>query len=217
VVEKILANPGQIQLGGENQIVTILFSDIRGFTRLSEDMEPQFVVELLNEYFSEMTDLIFESGGTLDKYLGDGIMAVFGAPLARADDPWRAATTAVKMQRALVRLNRDWELRGQPALRVGIGINTGPVTAGNIGSSRRMDYTVIGDAVNLASRLCAAAAGGQILISESTFGQLGGCMPAQRLEPIRVKGKSEPVDNHELVWQEPPTEPADEQASNPQP
>jgi adenylate cyclase len=203
IVEKILANPNEIHLGGENQTVTILFSDIRGFTRMSEHMEPHAVVELLNEYFSEMTDLIFESGGTLDKYLGDGIMAVYGAPLPKPDDPLRATKTAMEMQRALVSLNRDWERRGQQPLRMGVGVNTGPVTAGNIGSAKRMDYTVIGDAVNLASRLCSNAAGGQILVSESTYLQLNSSIPAQRLEPIRVKGKETPVELREVLWQNP--------------
>jgi adenylate cyclase len=203
IVDKILASPDQVHLGGENQTATILFADIRGFTRMSEHMEPQQVVELLNEFFSEMTDLIFEYGGTLDKYLGDGIMAVFGAPLAKPDDAPRSAKTATEMQRALARLNRDWEARGQAALHMGVGVNTGPVTAGNIGSSRRMDYTVIGDAVNLASRLCANAAGGQILISESTFAQLNGNFPAQRLEPIQVKGRETPVEVYEILWREP--------------
>jgi len=201
-VERILASPGEVHLGGENQIATILFSDIRGFTRMSEHMEPQAVVELLNEFFSEMTDLIFESGGTLDKYLGDGIMAVYGAPLPKPDDALRAAKTAVEMQRALAQLNREWENRGQQRLLMGVGINTGPVTAGNIGSAKRMDYTVIGDAVNLASRLCANAAGGQILVSESTYSQLNGEIPAQRLEPIRVKGKETPVELYEIRWQD---------------
>ena len=203
IVEKILANPDEIHLGGENQTVTILFSDIRGFTRMSEHMEPHAVVELLNEYFSEMTDIIFESGGTLDKYLGDGIMAVYGAPLPKPDDALRATKTAMEMQRALAALNRDWESRGQQPLRMGVGVNTGPVTAGNIGSAKRMDYTVIGDAVNLASRLCSNAAGGQILVSESTYLQLNGRIPAQRLEPIRVKGKETPVELHEVFWQDP--------------
>ena len=202
IVEKILANPGEIHLGGENQTATILFSDIRGFTRMSEHMEPQAVVELLNEFFSEMTDLIFDSGGTLDKYLGDGIMAVYGAPLPKPDDALRAAKTAIEMQRALVHLNRDWENRGQQPLRMGVGVNTGAVTAGNIGSAKRMDYTVIGDAVNLASRLCANAAGGQILISESTYSLLNGGVPAQRLESILVKGKQTPVELYEILWQD---------------
>jgi adenylate cyclase len=203
IVEKILANPDQIHLGGENQTVTILFSDIRGFTRMSEHMEPHAVVELLNEYFSEMTDLIFESGGTLDKYIGDAIMAVYGAPLPKPDDALRATKTAMEMHRALAVLNRNWESRGQQPLRMGVGINTGAVTAGNIGSAKRMDYTVIGDAVNLASRLCSNAAAGQILVSESTYSQLNGEIPAQRLEPIRVKGKEAPVELYEILWEAP--------------
>jgi adenylate cyclase len=203
IVEKILANPNEIHLGGENQTVTILFSDIRGFTRMSEHMEPHAVVELLNEYFSEMTDLIFDSGGTLDKYLGDGIMALYGAPIPKPDDALRATKTGMEMQRALAALNRQWESRGQQPLRMGVGVNTGPVTAGNIGSAKRMDYTVIGDAVNLASRLCSNAAPGQILVSESTYLQLNGRIPAQRLEPIRVKGKAEPVELYEVPWKDP--------------
>src|ERR1017187_5856163 len=170
---------------------------------MSEHMQPHAVVKLLNEYFSEMTDLIFDSGGTLDKYLGDGIMAVYGAPLPKPGDALRAAKTAIEMQRALAHLNRDWENRGQQPLRMGVGVNTGAVTAGNIGSAKRMDYTVIGDAVNLASRLCSNAAGGQILVSESTHLLLNGAIPAQRLEPIRVKGKETPVELHEVFWQKP--------------
>ena len=202
IVEKILANPDEIQLGGENQVVTILFSDIRGFTRMSGHMQPHAVVELLNEYFSEMTDIIFDSGGTLDKYLGDGIMAVYGAPIPKPDDALRATRSAIEMQRSLAALNHNWESRGQPPLRMGVGVNTGPVTAGNIGSAKRMDYTVIGDAVNLASRLCSNAVGGQILVSDSTFMLLNGGIPGQRLDPIRVKGKETPVELHEIYWQE---------------
>jgi adenylate cyclase len=204
IVERILANPDQIHLGGENQIATILFTDIRSFTPMAEKMEPHQVVELLNEYFTEMTDLIFENGGTLDKYLGDGILAIFGAPIARPDDAARAVKTAVEMQRALVHLNENWQARGQPPLKVGIGVNTGPVTAGNIGSTKRMDYTVIGDAVNLASRLCAKAAGGQILASESTFNALTEGLPARRLEPILVKGKGTPVEVYDIIWEDAP-------------
>ena len=202
IVERILANPNQISLGGENQKATILFTDIRSFTRMAEKMDPHQVVELLNEYFSEMTDLLFENGGTLDKYLGDGILAIFGAPIARPDDARRSVKTAIAMQRALVRLNEHWVACGQPPLQVGIGINTGQVTAGNIGSTKRMDYTVIGDAVNLASRLCSKAAGGQILVSESTFTALGVDMPAKKLDPIMVKGKEKAVEVYEIVWEE---------------
>jgi adenylate cyclase len=208
IVERILLNPDQVHLGGENQTATILFADIRGFTRMSEKMQPQEVVELLNEYFTLMTDLIFENGGTLDKYLGDGIMALFGAPIAKADDASRAVKTAVEMQQALARLNANWEARGRRSWTMGLGVNTGPVTAGNIGSAKRMDYTVIGDSVNLSSRLCANAAGAQILISESTFQQLDGSYPARRLDPIQVKGKETPVEVYEILWNQIPIVPA---------
>jgi adenylate cyclase len=171
-------------------------------------MQPQEVVELLNEYFTLMTDLIFENGGTLDKYLGDGIMALFGAPLAKPDDALRAVKTGVEMHQALARLNASWEARGLRSWTMGLGINTGPVTAGNIGSARRMDYTVIGDAVNLSSRLCANAAGGQILLSDSTFQLLDGTYPARRLDPIQVKGKETPVEIYQIMWNEIPLVPA---------
>ncbi len=202
IAERIVQNPDAIQLGGENQTVTILFSDIRGFTRMSEHMEPHAVVELLNQYFSEMTDIIFDSGGTLDKYLGDGIMVLYGAPLPMPDAPLRAAKAAIEMQRSLAGLNAEWESRGQQPLRMGVGVNTGAVTAGNIGSPKRMDFTVIGDAVNLSSRLCSNAAAGQILISESTYQQLNGKIPARRLPPIMVKNKEKPVELYEVPWQD---------------
>lgn len=203
IVEKILANPDQVHLGGENQVATVFFADIRGFTRMSENLAPERVVELLNEFFTEMTDLLFDNGGTLDKYLGDGIMALFGAPIAKPDDAQRSVKTAIEMQRALRRLNYGWEQRGQKPLQMGIGVNTGPVTAGNIGSAKRMDYTCIGDTVNLASRLCAHAAGGQILISESTCRALTRDIPSRKLDAIRVKGKEMPVETYEVLWLEP--------------
>ncbi len=209
IVERILANPDHVRLGGENQTATILFADIRGFTRLSENIEPQRVVELLNEFFTEMTDLIFENGGTLDKYLGDGIMALFGAPLPKANDALRSVKTAIDMQQALAQLNCDWEARGEKRLSMGIGVSTGPVTAGNIGSTKRMDYTVIGDTVNLASRLCANATGGQILISDSTFRHLNGSIPSMKLKPMRVKGKAKPVEIYEILWNEPVSSPSE--------
>ncbi len=202
VVEKIQANPHSIRLGGENQVATILFTDIRGFTRISEGMEPAQVVELLNEYFSEMTEVVFEFAGTLDKYMGDGLMALFGTPIARPDDAARAIRAGIAMQRALARLNTEWQHRGRTTLEVGIGINTGPVTAGNIGSTRRMDFTVIGDAVNLASRLCAQAEGGKILISDSTSALVKGQFPLAKLPPILVKGKQKPVGIYEIHWEE---------------
>ena len=202
VIQKIQTNPERVHLGGENQVATILFSDVRGFTRMSETMEPQQIVALLNEYFTEMTEIIFDHGGTLDKYIGDAIMALFGTPLPRRDDVPRAVKAAIEMQWALKRLNQEWEAAGRKTIQIGIGINTGQVTAGNIGSAKRMDYTVIGDEVNLSSRLCSNAKPGQILVSESTFAAMGRNFGSKKLHPLTVKGKAKPVQVYEILWRE---------------
>jgi class 3 adenylate cyclase len=201
VVEMVVANP-DIRLGGVNQEVTVMFADIRGFTAMSEDMEPSRVVEILNEYFTRVTDVIFDNGGTLDKYIGDAVMAVFGAPISKGNDAASAVTSAIQIQRLLIELNRDAAARKWPELRVGIGINTGSAIAGNIGSPRRLDYTVVGDAVNTAQRLMTNAAGGQILISESTAKKLGKSFDLERLPELKVKGRSEAVPVFRVGWVE---------------
>ncbi len=206
VAEMVVANP-DIRLGGVNQKVSVMFADIRGFTPMSEKMGPEQVVEILNEYFTRVTDVIFDYGGTLDKYLGDAVMAVFGAPISKGNDAAHCVNAAVQIQRLLIELNRDAAARKWPELRVGIGINTGIVTAGNIGSPRRIDYTVIGDTVNTASRLMSNAAGGQILISQSTAEPLGDSFDLQRLPPLMVKGRSEPVQVFNVTWAEPSVAP----------
>jgi adenylate cyclase len=195
VVERIAANPQEVKLGGVSQKVTILFADIRNFTSLSETLPPERIVEILNEYFTRVTDVIFDHGGTLDKYLGDGVMAVFGAPISKGNDAASAVRSAIAIQRLVSEMNRDASARGWPCLGVGIGVNTGVVTAGNIGSPRRIDYTVIGDPVNVASRLMANARAGQTLISEDTASDLGPAPAFQlnRLAPLQVKGKSHPI------------------------
>jgi adenylate cyclase len=195
VVEMIAAHPQEVKLGGVSQKVTILFADIRNFTSLSETLPPERIVEILNEYFTRVTDVIFDYGGTLDKYLGDGVMAVFGAPISKGNDAASAVRSAIAIQRLVNEMNRDAAARGWPRLGVGIGVNTGVVTAGNIGSPRRIDYTVIGDPVNVASRLMTNARGGQTLISEDTARDLGPDPEFQlsRLAPLQVKGKSQPV------------------------
>ncbi|MBZ5492949.1 MAG: FHA domain-containing protein [Acidobacteriia bacterium] len=204
VVEMVVANP-DIRLGGVNQEVTVMFADIRGFTTMSETMEPSRVVEILNEYFTRVTDVIFDNGGTLDKYIGDAVMAVFGAPISKGNDAAAAVNSAMQIQRLLVELNRDAATREWPELRVGIGINTGNAIAGNIGSPRRLDYTVVGDAVNTAQRLMTNAAGGQILISESTarkLGKTGKTIDLERLPELKVKGRSEAVPVFRVNWVE---------------
>jgi adenylate cyclase len=201
VVEMVVANP-DIRLGGVNQEVTVMFADIRGFTTMSEDMEPGRVVEILNEYFTRVTDVIFDNGGTLDKYIGDAVMAVFGAPISKGNDAAAAVNSAIQIQRLLVELNRDAAARDWPELRVGIGINTGMAIAGNIGSPRRLDYTVVGDSVNTAQRLMTNAAGGQILISEYTAKKLGKTFDLERLPELKVKGRSEAVPVFRVNWVE---------------
>ena len=201
VVEMVVNNPAGVRLGGVNQQVSVMFADIRGFTTLSERMAPEKIVELLNEYFTRVTDVIFDNGGTLDKYIGDAVMAVFGAPISKGNDALNCVKAAVELQRLVVEMNRDAKARKWPQLQVGIGINTGLVTAGNIGSPRRIDYTVIGDNVNMASRLMNKAKGGEIIISESTAGELGQAFGMSKLEPLTVKGKAEPITAYSVEWQ----------------
>ncbi len=167
VALEIARQQGEAKPGGEKRPITVLFSDIRGFTTMSESMSPDEIARLLSEYFTEMVDIIFEHGGTLDKFIGDAMMALWGAPIAHDDDPDRALRAAIAMQAALARLNEGWEAAGRPTLAVGIGINYGEVFAGNIGSHRRLEYTVIGDSVNIAARLCSRAEGGEVLVTDA--------------------------------------------------
>jgi adenylate cyclase len=199
VAEMVVANP-HIRLGGVNQEVTVMFADIRGFTPMSENLEPSRVVDILNEYFTRVTDVIFDNGGMLDKYMGDAVMAVFGAPISKGNDAENAVNSAIQIERLLIELNRDAAARQWPELRVGIGINTGNAVAGNIGSPRRLDYTVVGDTVNTAQRLMANAKGGQILIAESTAQKLGKGFELERLPALKVKGRSEAVPVFSVVW-----------------
>jgi adenylate cyclase len=202
LARQIAGQDEEIQLGGAKRRVVVLFSDIRGFTSISERMSPDEIAKLLTEYFTEMVEIVFEHGGTLDKFIGDAVMALWGAPIAREDDADRATRAAVAMQRALVRLNRQWARAGRPELSVGIGINVGEVFAGNIGSDRRLEYTVIGDAVNISSRLCSEAGPGEILIAEPLFAALGDPPPVSALEPLPLKGKAQAVPVYRIEWRE---------------
>ncbi len=181
------------RLPSEKRPVVIFFSDIRGFTPMSETMSPDDIATLLTEYFTEMVEIVFENGGTLDKFMGDAIMALWGAPMAHEDDADRAMTCALDQHAALEKLNKKWKEQGRPELGIGIGINFGEVFAGNIGSDRRLEYTVIGDAVNTASRLCSTAGPNEILISEPFYQRLKQPPKVEALEPIQVKGKSKKV------------------------
>ncbi len=164
---RIAAAPESLRLGGERRDVAVLFSDIRGFTTLAARLSPVETARLLTEYFSEMADCVFRHGGTLDKFIGDEVMAQWGAPISEPDDADRALSAALDMLSALQRLNSRWLSQGRPRLQVGIGINYGEAFAGYLGSERRLEYTVIGDTVNTAKRLCSAAQGGEILVSSS--------------------------------------------------
>lgn len=201
IVEKILAEKGDIGRGGQLVCATILFCDIRGFTSFSETKraQPQLVVNILNQYLEAMTACIFDHGGTLDKYLGDGILAIFGAPFKPEDAPFRAVSAAMAMQIAMDRLCKQWLETDNITLMMGVGINTGEVVAGSIGSPMRMDYTVIGDAVNTASRICSLAQGREILITEATYSAVQERIEVRDPMQVKVKGKTEPIVVHKVV------------------
>ncbi len=193
IAAEIAQQASAVRVGGERRPTTVLFSDIRGFTAMAESMGPDAIAQALSEYFTDMVDVIFEYGGTLDKFMGDAIMALWGAPRAQLDDPDRALRAAVEMQVAVARLNQRWAHEGKPPIRVGIGINHGEVFAGNIGSLRRLDYTVIGDAVNVAARLCAEAGPGEILVTESFLRVVRDLVDHEYLPEMALKGKSQMV------------------------
>ncbi len=203
VVAKIMAEEGRVSLGGEQKMATILYCDIRGFTAMVETTLTKTVVEILNEFLSRMSEQIFFHDGTLDKYMGDCVMAVFGAPINHNDDAARAVRTALGMRWAVGELKERWrrDNRFERAenFNIGIGINTGEVIAGNIGSEGRLEYTVIGDVVNLASRLEKQAAPGQILISQTTYEQVKDEFEVKKLPSVEIRGKSKPVDIYEVI------------------
>jgi len=201
VVKQMLENPESFKLGGTSQTITILFADIRGFTRISEHASPEKIVSLLNKYFSAMTEIIFAHGGTLDKYLGDGLMALFGAPTATPDDASNALNAAVAMQRRLLGINRELREEGLAEIGVGMGLHTGEAIVGYIGSDRRSEYTAIGDTVNTSSRLESNARGGEILISDATAKAAHSRYKLKPREPIMVKNRQQPVSLWEVDWQ----------------
>ncbi len=199
IAEQVLSGQVEVRKGGELRETTVLFADIRGFTRISESSEPQTVVAALNEYFERMVEIVFRYEGTLDKFIGDEMMVLFGAPVAHDDDPVRAVRAALEMQRALIDLNARHEALGLPPFEIGVGINTGEVVAGYIGSSQALEYTVIGDPVNTGARLCSLAHPGQILVSEGTFDRLGGHFEVRELPKEKVKGKSHAIRVFEVL------------------
>jgi adenylate cyclase len=199
VDEMVLKNTGHLSLGGAKKKVSILFCDIRGFTTLTEKEPVETIVGLLNEYFSAMSEVIFANKGTLDKFIGDAIMAIYGAPLEQPDGAYQSVKTAIEMRQKLALLNEKWKAEKKPQIQVGYGINTGEAIVGNIGSERRMEYTAIGDMVNVAARVEGETDGNQILITEETFKELGNRVQAKKLSAAKLKGKTSKVQIYEVV------------------
>jgi adenylate cyclase len=201
VLEEVLRDESKLKLGGEKRELTVLFSDIRGFTALAESFDARDLVAFLNEYFTPMTELVLRHQGTFDKYMGDALMAFFGAPQEMPDHAARACRAALDMRAELARLNARWKERGLPAIEVGIGINTGVVAFGNMGSARLFNYTVIGDHVNLANRVEATNKlfGAPIVVTEDTVRASRGEFLFRRLGAVYLAGKTEAVQVHELL------------------
>lgn len=205
IVDQLLENEELLNLGGQEQEATILFSDIRGFTSMSETMAPNEVVETLNEYFNLMIEIIFKYNGTLDKIIGDALMVIFGAPIAHQSDTENAVKTAIEMQEKLIEFNQNRIINLKQPIKIGIGINRGKVISGNIGSKQQMNYTVIGDSVNLASRLCSVAASDEIIVSETVWKHVKDLkiFKSKKLKPVKVKGKIKPIEIKEILYNRP--------------
>ncbi len=186
--------------------VTALFCDISQFTEMSSQMEPRQVIEMLNEYFQVMVEeIVFAYEGTLEKYIGDALFAIWGAPYQQANDPERAIQAAIAMQWAVRRLNQKWLKQGRRTISIHIGLNTGKVAAGNIGSEKLIQYAAIGDTTNVTSRICGVAKGGEILMSQGTFAKLSDrTLPLEKMLPVKVKGKEEPLQLYRLLWEQVP-------------
>jgi len=202
VADLIIEGGGAVELGGVLQPLTVLFADIRNFTQLSEVLDAREVVLLLNEFFTAMTEVILESGGTLDKYIGDCVMALFGAPLPAGDDVQRGLQAAVNMQRDVAQLNVSRQQRGLGQIRIGVALHQGHAVVGNVGSSQRMQYTAIGDTVNVAARLVNLAAPGQILVSESVRDAAAEWCVFEPLGEVKLKGRQQHMNAYSLKWDE---------------
>ena len=201
VVNEMLKHPEKLKLGGDRKELSVLFSDIRSFTTIAEALTPEDLVHILNEYLTVMTDIVFKYDGTLDKYMGDAIMAIYGAPLDLPDHPIKACRSALEMIKELKVLNQKWINEGKQPIDIGIGVNTGPMMVGNMGSEQRFDFTVMGDSVNLGSRLEGANKSykTKIIISEFTFERVKNEFTCMEMDSVRVKGKEQPVKIYSLI------------------
>ena len=194
LVEQVLEGQMDIRKGGDLKMATVLFADIRGFTSMSERIPPQEIVTMLNEYFEIMVEIVFKRGGTLDKFIGDEIMALWGAPFSHEDDALQAVTAAIEMQSALVEFNDTRRNEGLDPIHIGIGLSTGSLVAGYMGSSRSMSYTAIGDVVNTAARVCSQAREGMILITKDSWLACGNALQVEAMPPAKLKGKQKSVE-----------------------
>lgn len=201
LVEQMLQHPDQLKLGGEKRELTVFFSDIRGFTTYSEKYEPEKVVSILNEYLTAMTDIILDHDGTLDKFVGDEIMAIWGAPVHQENHAELAVMAALEMLDKLRELQQSWKKQGLEPIDIGIGINTGEMVVGNMGSLKRMDYTVIGDNVNIGARLESLTRqyNCHMIISEATYEKVRNTVNAIELAPVTVKGKTKPINIYNVL------------------
>jgi adenylate cyclase len=200
IVDSIVKENVRVNLGGDRKVVTVLFSDIRNFTSITESRPADQLVRILNEYFTEMAGIIFANQGSLDKYIGDAIVAVFGSLIATENPAQNAVTTAVEMMKRMPQLNEKWLKEYGFSMSMGVGINTGEVFLGNIGSPERMEFTVIGDTVNVASRFSGLARAGQILVTRETRDVLGPEIQCVELPPAQVKGKAEKMEVFDIVY-----------------
>jgi class 3 adenylate cyclase len=198
VAQQLLESPEGLRFGGEKRVVTVLMSDLRGYTRFAEQGDPALVMDVLNEYLARMTDIIVQHGGTINEFIGDAVFAVYGAPLAHADHAERAAASALGMQRAMADLNREHTVSGLPRFEMGIGVNTGEAVVGNIGSEQRAKYAVVGSAVNIAARVEGATVGGQVFITAATYEAIKELAEVGEPLSVEVKGLSEPLRLYDL-------------------
>ncbi len=199
VVDEMLSDVDKLSLGGTKKVLTIFFADIRGFTTMSESMKPEDVVAVLNRVFTMITEILFKYEGTLDKFMGDCVMAIWGAPIALRNPEELALRTAIEMQEGMKAIQEDLVREGRHPCGFGVGINTGEVIVGNMGSLQHMDYTVIGDEVNLTSRIEGCAKSGQILITESVYEKTKDIIKTNKLDPVKVKGKAHPIPVYEVL------------------
>ncbi|MBN1913763.1 MAG: adenylate/guanylate cyclase domain-containing protein [Candidatus Omnitrophica bacterium] len=201
VINELMNDPSKLKLGGERKNITVIFSDVRGFTKFSESRQPEEIVAMLNEILTQQAQVVFNYNGTLDKFVGDELMAFFGAPgeIHAKDHAFFAVRTALEMQAKVAELREHWKKESKELLEIGIGVNSGDMVVGNMGSAEMMDYTVIGDNVNLAARLCSAAGASQIIISEATYEKIKDKIDTERLEPISVKGKAKPISIYRVL------------------